>query len=351
MLEKVCHIGPGFAVQGGISSVLVSYKKLFNLPKTNFISSYNGSFFKSIPLLLKTCFIILYKKNHNFKIFQIHTSTYGSFFRKFIISLCLRVKKEKYVAHIHGSIFKKFCSSSPKFIQFFIRSYLKKAEVIICITPDMQEFLNDFIGNGTCKFSIIPNPCENIAKSPIDLAQHSLPVKIVFSGRYGKRKGVYDLIEAFDKTDFDFPTELYLFGDGETDKVKQTVATKSKANLMHVSDWLTHEEYLDNLVQYDILALPSYAETFGMSLIEAMGNGIPVISTFSGGVPYVVKNNFCGFLNEQGDIQALKTSLEKMVNNKDLRIEMGRNAWEHCQKNFSGEIILNQILSMYREIL
>ena len=70
MLEKVCHIGPGFAVQGGISSVLVSYKKLFNLSKTNFISSYNGSFLKSIPLLLKTCFKILFKKNHNFEIFS-----------------------------------------------------------------------------------------------------------------------------------------------------------------------------------------------------------------------------------------------------------------------------------------
>lgn len=351
MLEKVCHIGPGFAVQGGISSVLVSYKKLFNLSKTNFISSYNGSFLKSIPLLLKTCFKILFKKNHNFEIFQIHTSTYGSFFRKFIISLCLRVKKEKYVAHIHGSIFKKFCSSSPKLIQFFIRSYLKKAEVIICITPDMQEFLDNFIGKDTCKFSIIPNPCENIAENPIDLAQHTLPVKIVFSGRYGKRKGVYDLIEAFDKTDFDFPTELYLFGDGETEKVRQTVATKSKANLIHVSDWLTHKEYLDNLIQYDILALPSYAETFGMSLVEAMGNGIPVISTFSGGVPYVVENNTTGFLNAPGDIEALSKSIKKLVNNKDLRIAMGKSAWEYTKSHFSGTVILKKLNSLYRELL
>lgn len=351
MLEKVCHIGPGFAVQGGISSVLVSYKKLFNLPKTNFTSSYNGSFFKSIPLLLKICSKILFKKNKNFKIFQIHTSTYGSFFRKFVISLCLRIKKEKYIAHIHGSIFKKFCSTSPKLLQFCIRSYLKKAELIICITPDMQEFLDEFLGKGTCKFSIIPNPCENIAENPVDLAAHSLPVKIVFSGRYGKRKGVYDLIEAFEKTDFELPVELYLFGDGETDKVREFISSKSKASLIHVSDWLTHKEYLNNLVQYDILALPSYAETFGMSLVEAMGNGIPVISTFSGGIPFVVENNTTGFLFKAGDIDALSTSLKKLVNDKDLRITMGKSAWFHTKNHFSSPVILKKINTLYQEIL
>ena len=55
MLEKVCHIGPGLAVQGGISSVLVSYKKLYDLPDENFIESYNGSFVRSIPVLIKLC--------------------------------------------------------------------------------------------------------------------------------------------------------------------------------------------------------------------------------------------------------------------------------------------------------
>ena len=50
MIERVCHIGPALDVQGGISSVLVSYKKLFGLPRKNFIASYNGSFVSAASL-------------------------------------------------------------------------------------------------------------------------------------------------------------------------------------------------------------------------------------------------------------------------------------------------------------
>ena len=90
MLEKVCHIGPGFAVQGGISSVLVCYKKLFNLPEGNFIESYNGSFVRSLPVLLKVCLKLLFFPSKKFAFYLIHTSSYGSFYRKYLISRCLR---------------------------------------------------------------------------------------------------------------------------------------------------------------------------------------------------------------------------------------------------------------------
>ena len=59
MIENVRHIGPALYVQGGISSVLVSYKKLFGIPESNFIASYNGSFVKSLPVLFFVCLKLL----------------------------------------------------------------------------------------------------------------------------------------------------------------------------------------------------------------------------------------------------------------------------------------------------
>ena len=91
MFEKVCHIGPALDVQGGISSVLVSYKNLFDLPDDKFIPSYNGSFVKSLPLLFCLCLKLLLNPP-DAPYFQIHTSFNGSFFRKFLISLCLRIR-------------------------------------------------------------------------------------------------------------------------------------------------------------------------------------------------------------------------------------------------------------------
>lgn len=350
MIEQIRHIGPALYVQGGISSVLVSYRNLFNLPEKFFISSYNGSFVKSLPILFLLCLRLLLCPEKGIKFYQIHTSFNGSFIRKYLISLCLRIRGKKYMAHIHGSRFKEFCSKASWPLKSFIRSYFRHSALVICITPDMQEFLDEFVGKGVCRFVIIPNPCQTIAEKPVDLASHAKPVKIVFSGRYGHRKGVYDLIEAFSRAQFKTPVELYLYGDGEVDKVRETVAASPKASSIHVSGWLVHGEYLKRLEEYDLLVLPSYAETFGMSLVEAMGLGIPVISTFSGGVPYVVADGKDGFLVEAGDIDALARRMETLVNDLPLRAKMGLASWNSCVEKFAGNVILNLLENGYSSL-
>lgn len=346
MFEKVCHIGPALDVQGGISSVLASYKKLFELPDENFMPSYNGSFVRSLPLFVCLCLKLLFCPP-DVPCFQIHTSFNGSFFRKFLISLCLRLRRKKYVVHVHGSRFIRMCETSPKFVQRFIRCYFRHSAMVVCITPDMQEFLDDFVGKGVCRYVIIPNPCSTIAEVPVDLTLHEKPVKIVFSGRYGQRKGVYDLIKAFSNANFKIPAELYLFGDGEVEKVKSVVAESPKAALIHVSDWLKHEEYLKTLAQFDFLALPSYAETFGMSLVEAMGLGMPVVAARSGGVPYVVRDGVDGFLVDAGDVQMLSKKLETLVDDTALRVRMGRDAWMDAVKNYRSDVVLDKLENAY----
>ncbi len=347
MFEKVCHIGPALDVQGGISSVLVSYKKLFKLPDENFMPSYNGSFVKSLPLFFCLCLKLLFCPP-DVPYFQIHTSFNGSFFRKFLISLCLRLRRKKYVVHVHGSRFIRMCETSPKLVQRFIRCYFRHSVMVVCITPDMQEFLDDFVGKGKCRYVVIPNPCSTIADVPVDLTLHEKPVKIVFSGRYGQRKGVYDLVKAFSNANFKNPVELYLFGDGEVEKLKSVVADSPKAEMIHVSDWLKHEEYLKTLVQFDLLALPSYAETFGMSLVEAMGLGIPVVAARSGGVPYVVRDGVDGFLMDAGDIQMLSKNLETLVDDTALRVRMGHDAWMDAVKNYKSDVVLDKLENAYK---
>jgi len=346
MIERICHIGPALNVQGGISSVLVSYKKLFNLSDEHFLSSYNGSFFKSLPRLFFVCLKLLFGSHKRFEFYQIHTASYGSFFRKYLISLCLRIRHKPYTVHVHGSFFDQFSIKSPKIIQCLIRSYCGHSVSVICITEDMKIFLESFL-NRPASFAVIPNPSISIKEKPKDLNNDSDLVKVIFSGRYGKRKGVFDLIEAFNKAHFNYPVELHLYGDGEEEKLKTIVKSSPKEKMIKVNSWINYSEYLERLMSYDLLVLPSYAETFGMSLVEAMGFGIPVISTQVGGISYVVENNVCGVLIKPGDIPALTSSLEKLINDKGLRIKMGYDAWKHVSTHFTKNIILDKIEELY----
>lgn len=348
MIERVCNIGPALNVTGGISSVLLSYKKLFYLDDKNFISSYNGSFIKSLPLLLKVCAKLLFFKD-KFTCYQIHTSSYGSFFRKFLISLILRIRNKKYIVHIHGSEFDKFCDGANFFVKLALKSYFKHAKKIIILSSEMKEILQK-LDSSINNFAVIPNPGENIANAPTDLAIHNEPVKILFSGKFGARKGVYDLIKAFSNAKFEVRAKLYLFGDGEVEQVRNVVKKSVKANLIKVSPWLVHDEYIKQISNFDLLVLPSYAERFSMSLVEALGFGLPVISTFVGGTAEVVENNVCGLLVNPGDLNALQYALETLVNNKDLRIKMGRLGWERASSKFTGEIVHALLENVYEEV-
>jgi len=175
--------------------------------------------------------------------------------------------------------------------------------------------------------------------------------KVSFSGRYGKRKGVYDLINAFNQAQFQVPVELHLFGDGEIEQVKEEVAKSHKAQSIYVSNWLPHKEYLKRLPSFDFLVLPSYAETFGMSLVDAVGYGLPVVFTFADVFPFVVENKNNRFLINPGDIKALTQALEILVHDKNLRVQMGKNAWEDALKKFKGNIILSLLNNIYTEPL
>ena len=110
---------------------------------------------------------------------------------------------------------------------------------------------------------------------------------------------------------------------------------------------LKHEEYIKQLSSFDILVLPSYAERFSMSLVEALGFGLPVISTFVGGTAEVVEDGICGILHQPGDIEALQKAMEQLVNDKPLRVQMGRSGWERASVYFSGNVVKEKIETIY----
>ena len=103
MIEKVCHVGPALSVQGGICSVLLSYKKLFGLTEKNFLATYNGSFLRSLPLVLKTCLKVLFASKKSPILYELHTASYGSFWRMFVVSLFVRFHEHEGHTSYHAS--------------------------------------------------------------------------------------------------------------------------------------------------------------------------------------------------------------------------------------------------------
>jgi glycosyltransferase involved in cell wall biosynthesis len=100
-----------------------------------------------------------------------------------------------------------------------------------------------------------------------------------------------------------------------------------------------HKDVVNYYHNADIFINPSFYETLGMSTIEAMASGLPVITTPVGGVPEVVEHGKTGLLVKPGDTDELVKAIIRVLEDKDLRLLMGQAARKRAVELFSWERI------------
>ena len=344
--QTVYVIGPSFTTQGGISSVLQIYDSHFkDSLNMRFIASYSGhSRVKDLAYfsmaLLRVFLICASGKK---AIFHIHSSTYGSYIRKSIISrLCLSFHR-KVIFHVHGADFDTFLEEAGIRWKRNIISLLNKADRVAVLSDSWKDFLTEYVAAG--KIKVIYNP--SATYHPDYAKRRNSRVRLLFIGRIGVRKGSYDLIEAVKKIRYlNFSVDLV--GDGEGDKIRKIANAENLTGIVNVHDWVSQKEELWRWYdKADFLVLPSYAEGLPMSVLEAVGKGLPVVATNVGGIPEAVIAGKNGFIIAPGDVDTLSEKMELLINDAALREEMGRNSLKIAGEKFSIQKIHDCLKELY----
>jgi glycosyltransferase involved in cell wall biosynthesis len=90
-----------------------------------------------------------------------------------------------------------------------------------------------------------------------------------------------------------------------------------------------------------VLVSPSTCESFGLSLLEGMTHGLPVVTTDSGGPSEIVLNGETGFIVPVNDHHELADRIISLLKNKDIGKKMGRAGFERVKENFSEQKFLD----------
>ncbi len=174
---------------------------------------------------------------------------------------------------------------------------------------------------------------------------------LTYAGRLASEKGVDVLIRAMVIIKKSFPdAQLALAGHGvqqkELEKLAQSLGLEGNVKFLGL---LEHPELGDLCRATDIFTIASTSETQGMSMMQAMATKLPVIGVRARALPeYLNRNN--GFIVEPGDSQALAEKAILLLNNTQLRFEMGQNGFEFVQ-SFSPEKIALAWKKFYQDTI
>jgi glycosyltransferase involved in cell wall biosynthesis len=101
----------------------------------------------------------------------------------------------------------------------------------------------------------------------------------------------------------------------------------------------------------DLFVLPSWIEGLPITILEAMAAAKPVIATPVGGVPELVVDGETGILIPPQDVRALADAIIQLLENPELRTEMGQRVYERVRAQFSLSQMLEQVFDVYQHVM
>ncbi|MFL5607747.1 MAG: N-acetyl-alpha-D-glucosaminyl L-malate synthase BshA [Gemmatimonadaceae bacterium] len=186
---------------------------------------------------------------------------------------------------------------------------IEKSDGLTAVSQFLRTETQNAFGCTGCRIEVIPN---FIDPKVYDRARYTQQLKEQAAGRkvlmhvsnFRPVKRVKDVIGIFARVTKEIPSVLVMVGDGP-----DRVEAELEARRLGVSDSVSFlgkiESVAPLLASADLFLLPTQSESFGLSALEALATGVPVIGSRAGGLPEVVRDGETGALCSVGDVEGM----------------------------------------------
>jgi len=338
-----------------------------------FLNEINRSRF-DIYLIIPNCQALeegIRKKTKQNKIFIYNLTENNSIFQycftilKFAVFL-LQNKIDLIYIVDWGVLWKPAELISAKILHIPIISHIRVPPQVLG-TKSFLRLSNLIIGNSAFTLSPLKNTglpikviynfisIKQVDEGTSNFVPHKGQLKIAFVGKVRIKKGVMIYIDAAAEVlKKQKNVHFYIVGydkgdsDGCLDKAKKTVRQKC------ISEYFTFTGLLLDAPQFmkhmDIIVVPSiFEEPFGRVNIEAMAARKAVIASNVGGIPEIIEQNKTGLLVPRGDVKALATAMERLIEDEQLRTKLSTNGRKIVEKRFNSKKQIIKLEKMFYE--
>ncbi len=254
----------------------------------------------------------------------------------------------KWVVTVHGFIPARLFSKSFIY-QFLDKKISRLADRLCLVSPAMLD-IPDFKRHK--KTSVILNGISSSAVTKAEIKAKSATFKLLTIGRLSPEKGMEYLLQALAilSTQGIKNISLTIMGDGE---LRQTLIEQIAQ--LGLTEQVTLSGFVDGPVehffQYDALVMPSLTEGIPITLLEAMREGLPIIASRVGGIPFILGDDY-EFLVAPGEAEDLAKKLSSFADKPlpDIEKLVAKNR-DSFLRHYTAEKMSKDYLDVYKSLI
>ena len=260
-----------------------------------------------------------------------------AFYKDCVMILLFKLFCKKTVLHFHNKGVAKY---QDRWIDDKLYKFVFRDSKVILLSNRLYRDISKYVNKQNVL--ICPNGIPIEAQNENIKAENST-LKLLFLSNMMKAKGVYDLLEAC----VILKQKSYNF---RCDFVGKWADITEASFLNHVNECQIDdiveahgakygEDKSDYFNNTDIFIFPTFYENecFPLVLLEAMQNGLPIVTTNEGGIPDIVDDGITGFIVEKQNPELLANKIEELILKPELRKKMGEAGKQKFEKQYTLE--------------
>lgn len=295
------------------------------LKDKKFISAFKEGLYSVKVLRYRKKEMVSYIKNSNADIIIATRDIFDEWLGEYGSSKALKIGWEH--NHYHNDF---------KYAKNIVRS-VTNLDYLVLVSKELKTFYSKNLVNSKCKCVYIPNVIDGLPKRKSSLNEK----RLVSVGRLSSEKGFIDLLKIFNfllKKHSDW--KLDIIGDGSERENLESFINEHELNGSVTLHGFQNKDYIAKVFKNSsIYVMTSFTESFGIVLIEAMSYGIPCVAFDSAeGAREIIDSGSNGLLVKSRSFLAMVRAIEKLMDNKEMRIKFGSQARNDSKKYTSSVV-------------